>query len=764
MKSLLNLICIFALAATAFAKEDWINYSSPFPIKSAVPYGEGLLMATGGGIRYRTYTADDMYTTSNGLGDQSISAVAHSELGMFAVSDNGIISVIAGNNSWQVLSRSYVGNGVRLIPGMARLANSVMVLAFQDRLAFFSLKTMTSILTIERIADKYLSKSPVDAMEVRGDSLFVAIGTSLYVRKMDWEKLESDVQLNNPDSWSVVKNVSSKEPIKSIAWKNGKIKVFSTEGTRIWDDDGETSVALDTFSVFSSSSPMVVVRGKTLMDSVLYERVSSESGSYYKSLVQWVTLLPSGKAILAGPENIFYYDGKKLKNLTEYERFALGSAYELQALPGGGVIAASEEGLLSYNYGYDWSEPTAAYEIFGNTTDARAHDMKVLSVLPNGSTFYHIWGYGYFTYKQQWAKGTPYAILPRHNNCMDDFVPNTVEDRESFSVATTPAPDGKGFLTTTASNKGYSLVYVLDSIVTCANNIGSASIGGPILASIDESTGNWIAYVGTRENMSLAADGALDVITFPPPSKTGGELSEKITKDNVKTYYGTSTTPLDMVYEPKTEYLWIVTESSLEYWNKDQDSLRSPLSTNGLTSAVFTSIDADNRGNLWVGTSSQGAYCLTPRVTNPDTLSVSHYTTRQGMLSDRVQDVAVDSSFGIVWFDHENGITRYARSDLRGSDGNMTDDARVDVKVFPNPFRPHIQARVYFDNVSEDAVINVYNRGGKLVVSLHGEQVVGGRAEWDGRMENGNFVAPGVYQYVVRGASKVKKGKLLIIH
>jgi hypothetical protein len=31
-------------------------------------------------------------------------------------------------------------------------------------------------------------------------------------------------------------------------------------------------------------------------------------------------------------------------------------------------------------------------------------------------------------------------------------------------------------------------------------------------------------------------------------------------------------------------------------------------------------------------------------------------------------------------------------------------------------------------------------------------------------MENGNLVAPGVYQYVVRGKNKVKKGKLLIVH
>ena len=156
MKLLLKLICIFSFVTSAFAVDEWINFSSPFPVKSAIPYGDGLLMATGGGIRYRTNTADDMYTTSNGLGDQSISAVVISDsLGAFAVSDNGIVSAMIGRK-WEVVSRSYAGSNVHVIPGMVRFggtgSGTVMVIAFEDRLSFMSVKTMTSILTIERIA------------------------------------------------------------------------------------------------------------------------------------------------------------------------------------------------------------------------------------------------------------------------------------------------------------------------------------------------------------------------------------------------------------------------------------------------------------------------------------------------------------------------------------------------------------------------------------------------------------------------------------
>ena len=770
MKILSKLICILALATTAFAVDGWLNFSSPLPIKSAAPYGDGLLMATGGGVRYRTNTADDLYTTSNGLGDQSISAVVVSENEIFAVSDFGIISTMV-NGYWQVLSRSYASNKVYVIPGMVCLSGSVLTIAFENRLSFFSLKTLTSIITVDRISDVSLTSESISAMKVRGDSLFVAVGQSLYVRKMDWENLESDVQLYNQDSWSVVKSASNKGyDIKDIAWKNGKLMTFPSEGMRIWDKDGETVVALDTFSVISSDAPLVTLRGHALEDSVLYEKKESVKiikndtirHPYLQSKVCWVSLQPSGKAILAGPNDIFYYDGRKLSELIEYKKFAVGGAYELQVLPGGGVLAASKKGLFSRNFGNEWSEPKLALpSAIGNNTDALGQNMKTLSVIPDGTVFYHIWGQGYFMYSQ-WGESLETSFMATEGLCMDNILENP-KTPYTVAVWTIPAPDNNGFLTTSGSNSGYSLIYVdLNGNISCANNIGSAMLGGPMVARIDKETGDWKVYVGTRKELTTDADGGLDVFTFPPPKQMGGEL--KKSKIQVKNYYGTPSTPLDMVYEPKTDYFWIVTASSLAYWNEEQDSLRTPLSTNGLTSASFTSIDVDSRGNLWVGTSTNGAYRLTPRVTNPDTLSVTHFTTWHGLLSDRVQDVAIDSLLGYVWFAHDNGVTRYTRNDLRSTEGNMTDAAREEVKVFPNPFRPNRHQYVLFNNISDDAVINIYNRGGRLVATLANERVVGGRAEWDGRMDNGNIVAPGVYQYIIRGKSKVKKGKLLVIH
>lgn len=793
MKYLLNLICIFFIASSVFAQDQWFNYSSPFPIKAAIPTGDGLLLSTGGGLRFRAQNLDDVFTTSKGLGEQSMSAVAISDLGAFAVSESGVISMILSNGTWQVLSRSYTGNNTHVIPGLALLGGPVLVIAFEDRLSFFNLRTMTSILTVERIADINVSAYPITAMDIHGDSLIIAAGGGLYMRKMDWENLDTDVQLYDPDSWKIIKNASiNNEPIKSIAWKDGEMKTFPTEGMRIWDKDGETRVALDTFSVFTDDKSMVMIRGKVLKDSILYERDSVEIKDrdkkrwlhFYKSKVRWVSLLPSGKAILAGPEIILYYDNGKFTDLTEYKPFPLGIPYELQALPVGGVLVATEEGRFShFSYSwnekkYVWSEPTYAV-MSGNGSDARAHNLKTLSVLPDGGTFYHHWADGYAVYSgwadmltaELYLRGNDINGVPnRDKYCMDNYFEGNSNGSIAgiLAVSSTPAPNNNGYLTTSASKKGYSLVYVENGkdergpLVSCAKNVGSATIGGPMFARVDEN-GNWVVYVGTREATSTDANGGLDVFVFPPVNKMGGNIS-KVDTSYRKTYSGAQSTPLDLVYEPITDYVWMVTASTLVYWDKDDKDLKTPLSTNGLTGADYTSIDVDSRGNLWVGTKSQGAYRLTPRKTSPDTLSVMHFTTRHGLLSEGIQDVAVDTVLGMVWFAHDNGVTGYKRDDVRGTEKNMTDKAYEDVKVYPIPFRPKLQPYISFFNVADDAVINIYNRGGRLVVSLSGNQISGGRATWNGRMENGSLVAPGVYQYVIRGGTKVRKGKLLIIH
>jgi hypothetical protein len=109
-------------------------------------------------------------------------------------------------------------------------------------------------------------------------------------------------------------------------------------------------------------------------------------------------------------------------------------------------------------------------------------------------------------------------------------------------------------------------------------------------------------------------------------------------------------------------------------------------------------------------------------------------------------------------------VSYYQRNDLRDARKNMTDSAKVKVYGYPIPFRPKIHSCFTIDGVSEKSVVSIFNRGGALMKSFSKDEVLGGKAEWNGRDKKGNLVAPGVYYYVVRDGSKVHKGKFIVVH
>ena len=144
-------------------------------------------------------------------------------------------------------------------------------------------------------------------------------------------------------------------------------------------------------------------------------------------------------------------------------------------------------------------------------------------------------------------------------------------------------------------------------------------------------------------------------------------------------------------------------------------------------------------------------------------MSATRFVSRNGLLNDVVYDVLVDGKKGHAWFVHKNGVTRYARTDLRETSSFMTSDGPK-IKVYPNPVRFDLGQVLTFENVSESATVSVYNSGAHLVRAFRGDELDGGRVVWDGRDRRGVLIAPGVYHYIIQKGSRKKRGKLLVIH
>lgn len=707
---------LLASLACAVVQDDWMTFSDPFPIRSATAYGGGVLLATDGGLRMRSKDRNHMWTSSDGLETASFYWVYASKDAVLAISENGIVAALnEDEKGWRVLNRSFVTNGVRMVPDMARVSGNIITVAFENRLAFFDYLSGLYILTINRVGKTSFSVSPIKQIEVHGDSLYVATEESLHVRKMDWKNLKHDTQLVNPDTW---------DPLPM--------------------DLAAVGMAPDT-------SKSVLVDGKKLGHPALYYKGHSN--------VKW-RFEYDDQVYLVTDDFIGMFDreNRTFVDLSEYGYYKLGEVCELEKTSSGGVVAASPDGFLAYSNGWSWAEPSLARDGSGNSDGAYGARMKVLSNLDDEISLYHVWGMGVMLYAE-WGARMFAGFSPGDGTCMDEYYQNY-----TVAVGSTAAPDNSGFLVATAAQGYYGLMYLTkDGEMSCASQVGSTSIAGPITARFDKNGSDWVVYVGTRDGFTVFSQGGVDIFTIPSPSKNGGRLLN--VKENRKSIDGiASRTPIDMAVDEKNKVLWLASVSDVGYMELDQDTIKQPRSIKGLVGAEYTSVDVDVRGGVWIGTTNQGAYRLTRTGLSFDTLSTTHFTSANGLLSDDVADVSIDPVLGMAWFAHPSGVSRYKQDYLRDASSFMTDSAKAEVKGYPNPFRPFVHESFCIDNIDDHASVSIYNRGGKLVKFFSGEEVAGGRAVWDGKIRGGKYAAPGVYHYFVKTSSKVKRGKFIIIH
>ena len=450
-------------------------------------------------------------------------------------------------------------------------------------------------------------------------------------------------------------------------------------------------------------------------------------------------------------------DASKIKRDTVFNNFKLDNVYELAPMYLGGVMAATPEGWMAYSDGYKWRETVPIWNGVGSYSSAYDNRMKVFTALSVDVLLTHVWGMGFFIYSDN-GYSLFKEITPRNeNSCLDEY-----SDDYTVAIGTTTAPDGSGFLIATSAEKAYGLVYISrDWEVSCLSGVGSTPIAGVLASKVDEKTGDWIVYVSSKEAVVANIAGSLDKFIIPPPAKNGGRLLMK-EKKNIPTPENRS--PLDFAFDKDDGSLWMITMGNLAYMEEDRDTLVQPSSTKGLIGAEYSSMDRDVQGNIWLGTTDKGAFRLAKKGKSKDTLSAIHFTTSEGLLSDQINDMAIDPVLGMAWFAHEGGVTRYTRNDLKNAEKFMTSNTPAEVKAYPNPFRPKQGYHLFIDNVSEDSFVSIYNRGGALVKSFYDKDILGGRAEWDGKDANGKLVAPGVYHYVVRKGFRIKTGKIILIH
>ncbi len=723
-------VSVLLAGTTNKIESTWQNFAIPFPIHTATLFNEMLFVGTDAGVRAVNTSGESvLFTSKDGLEASDIAIVIASKEKLFAVSRTGIIAEYQKQQGrFTVINRSFEEQKINAQSNLAVLQNNVLVIAFKNKLVFFDTKEKSSIITLSAIGESRLENSPITSILATPDSLYLGIGNVLYARAMSWENLKADKLLANPLSWK-----SQKITLPSSE-KNASIKRIEKQesGIQVFSSDKNYTYSAKKFHIHQTSFT-------SNADTAKVTWIFSQNGNEY---------------FFVG-SNYIGFGKEKVKDFSEYAVYKLGASYEITTLPEGNIVAAGLNSQLSYSAAGKFSEPVRTNTAgWSNEIDGPAHLIKALAVLPTGETFYSVWGLGFTVLKHYSSEETITTVTGFSESCMENYQTNFLVIPSAIA-----APDGSGFLVTYWGQNGYGLAYVdLFGDVYCLKQAGSQSFSGALTAR-EIADGNWEIFVASGATGSLNGTGKIEHYILKNPSKSGNSL-QVIEKAMIQTpEHGY---PTDLTFSPDGA-LWATTYSTVGFWESG-DSLREPHRITQFTPSAISSLAIDPTGNIWVGTIGSGVYQLKRKQKSADTLSAVRYRVRNGLLSDIVYDLALDSISGSIWFVGDLGITQLTRKDLRAADSFMSEASNQKVKVYPNPFRPKIHDKLIFDYVSEKARVSIFNAGGKLVYSTAGESLVGGRLEWNGRDASGNLVAPGVYRYLIQKGDDTKTGRLIIIH
>jgi len=182
----------------------------------------------------------------------------------------------------------------------------------------------------------------------------------------------------------------------------------------------------------------------------------------------------------------------------------------------------------------------------------------------------------------------------------------------------------------------------------------------------------------------------------------------------------------------------VVFYQSASVFNEDVNASQILISQDGnlqylLETEVVQSLIIDAGNRKWVGTQGSGVYVLAA-----DGLTTDHHFTvdNSPLPSNDILDIAMDYGSGEVYIGTAQGLLSY-----RGEATNW-DREMADFRVMPNPITADHTGPIVFDGLAYNSTVHVTNAAGQRIAVLKSN---GGRATWDGIMENGVPAPYGVY-------------------
>lgn len=167
----------------------------------------------------------------------------------------------------------------------------------------------------------------------------------------------------------------------------------------------------------------------------------------------------------------------------------------------------------------------------------------------------------------------------------------------------------------------------------------------------------------------------------------------------------------------------------------------------------ITDIEVDGSNNKWISTATSGVFYLS---SNGQETLLRFTKDNSPLPSNNVQDIAIDSFSGKIYFATINGLVA-----LNGTSTAPRENLD-DVYAFPNPVRPGFTGNVTIDGLTADANVKITDIEGNLVFEQTSE---GGSVLWDTTAFGKYRVASGVYLVLIttEDGIETKVTKIMVI-
>jgi len=402
--------------------------------------------------------------------------------------------------------------------------------------------------------------------------------------------------------------------------------------------------------------------------------------------------------------------------------------------------------LLIDNDGHLWatssSKPTGGVYYFdgnrwrnwGSTTGLPHYDYRSLEIDEFGRIWAGSWGGGVTLFE----KLENDSIKVTNLGAMDDNL-SGVANSPAYVVVVDMKRDDAGFmwfLNREAGNKQVLDLFDMDSgwqHWTTTEGIRSEKV---VALEIDRFGRKWIGTEGS--GVSVVDD---KETPFDPGDD---DLSGFLDKSE-----GLESNYINAIVEDLDGTIWIGTAEGLNYWFGSDIGVRYSVINDNIQ-ALYV----DPRNNKWIGTAGGLS------VLDSDNFSWKHYTTSNSpLVSDFVTCFAFNENSGEIYIGTTNGLSRFETPYTKPATSLNS------VKGYPNPFllEPQ-QSRFYVDNLALNSAVSIFTEDGYLVKTIPRSEVLGARVSWDGTNNDGNYVASGIYVYLVTTKEgSVKAGKVAVV-